>query len=1191
MNFWQGSKDRVLLGFFHDLLGNQNEILSYLKYLMVAPVIWGGIKGFLNARNNFLKSSEIQEFLTTMGHMKPSLRNDLFRWFFPFHPMDKPLTKMKDILWNLDVSISDLTQVEQCLRNLVTNHQGYTAINALSYLAALAHGANTADQETFLKSYGDLKDDEEEQGHEEENFLQRIQHRSEMKERAVFLLHEVGNFKKALQERGILNKTQKSMTALYAKYLLWYLGMSRSLPEFAGPTIFKVGKLYAQGKLIETIINAFLKAQKCPQQPGVSVGAVEPWAEDLTQACFEASLKTFNVVPGQPAQTLVGTLDQYYFSDCSLNLDLSGRGLSGPTAAEIMGALLNESIAFTFVDLSGNAINKPEDFQAISPYLSEVKHLSLSNNDIGSLGSYNVMKLGEMLCELTQLTSLDLSMNSMDFSDSNGLVDLFVDLGTLTDLNSLNISKIQVNRYGSNTTVQLAESLKKLVKLTSLDVSSNFIDRFNSFGSVAIGQAIKNLTALQFLKLSNNGIGFRGSQGTASIGQGIGFLSQLTSLDMSRNGIGYTDSNGTVALGKGLGKLRGLKYLDISINDLGFRDSLGTEALGQGILNLDQLEFVDFSVNLIGGKALDSIAASLYNLHQLKVFKFLPNPANSSDIFKINDALSNTLAPALPTIISSASEAEAFCQSITPLMESCDLSARIPFPNLETLSALLQCLQPYTQITSLDLSNNDLGFNDSPAMLALEQWLGHLTQLKSFNISNNHIEEFYSSNTTIALGRGLRNLTQLVTLDISRNCIDCADSLGIVEIANSIGNLQQLEFLDLSYNAIGLKNSQGVIALGKALSNSTGLRSIQLSNNQVGYTDSEGTVELMRGLSKFTQLTDLTLSVNWIDVRDSNGSLALAEQLPNLKQLAFINLHGNGLGYTDSKGVTALSYGFSSLKNLTVLNLSQNRIDRTDSLASSALSQALRGSNLQTLDISFNLIGSTGPEGPGALIPVLLSLPNLKLEDLNIQGMTNISWTQAAQYLQNRRSDAMMEACQVSKCFGGDVSTKSHTTFMESPPASSGNSTLISPESRALVVYEEPVLSSEPSALSTLGWSALTGATLAAFPEAVGDALYLSGVVSDVNASRIKLATNAALVAATGSWLSVGVSFATTKTLQKLGVCDAKARVAGNAAACMMNVGTSLTPTGLMGIAVSYASGTVGLLAEKFMMKRFFTSQ
>jgi len=236
----------------------------------------------------------------------------------------------------------------------------------------------------------------------------------------------------------------------------------------------------------------------------------------------------------------------------------------------------------------------------------------------------------------------------------------------------------------------------------------------------------------------------------------------------------------------------------------------------------------------------------------------------------------------------------------------------------------------------------------------------------------------------------------------------------------------------------------------------------------------------------------------------------------------------------------------------------------------------------------------------------LSKLPHFDFENLNIAGMSNISWTTSSEDFQKLKSSNLMEACQLSKCLGEAIHVSpnlnqesSVSSFPGSQYYLAGNTTYLeqsstladSAESRALVVYDEAAATSiELDTLSTLGISALSGAAFAALPEALGDALHLSGMVSERNAYHVKMATNATFVFATGSWLSVGASWLTSAGLKYMGCSESKARISGNAVGFLVNTGRALTPTGIAALAVNYAAGRLGLWAEKNIMKRFFSS-
>jgi len=498
----------------------------------------------------------------------------------------------------------------------------------------------------------------------------------------------------------------------------------------------------------------------------------------------------------------------------------------------------------------------------------------------------------------------------------------------------------------------------------------------------------------------------------------------------------------------------------------------------------------------------------------------------------------------------------------------------------------------------------NIGSPDSNGTVALGKGLSALTNLQFLDLSRNAMG-YRGSTGILGLAQGLAVLTNLQSLDLSENAIGLRDSNGTIALAQGLFHLTNLQSLDLSANFIGSPDSNGTVALGKGLSHLTSLQSLNLLGNEIDSTDSNGTVALAQGLAVLTNLQLLDLSENAIGLRDSNGTVALGKGLSHLTSLQSLNLLGNEIDSTDSNGTVALAQGLAVLTNLQFLDLSQNEIGRTDSNGVLALAQGLSHLfRLKSLDLSGDLInpnyiGSTGPEGPTALLKALESLPHFDFE--NFQGLNqinNITWINSSQTLQKVRFSFLINACQNSRCFGGGispVSTPSITSaaktfavpraFIEGP--SNGRLPIIDPiDSRAVVVYEEPI--SQLSMLSDLGTSIVIGATLAALPEALGDSLHLSGLISERNAFHIKIATNAALVFATGSWAATGAAYLTTKTLQYAGVSESKARIGGNTAAFLVNTGLSLTTTKAAAVAVNYLAGRAGLWAEKGLMRRMF---
>ncbi|MDP3641145.1 MAG: hypothetical protein Q8R43_01755, partial [Alphaproteobacteria bacterium] len=362
VKFWEASDDNALLGFFHDILGEQSSFLSNLKYFLFAPIVYGIVQGGLNTQDSQWSHEQIQESLEKLAAQKPNVKTDLFRWLLPLNPIDKELsTLMKNVLWSGNISDEDLEEIWNRVEILATQHAWYTSINALGYAMNWAYGLNDRDIHTAKARLSEnllAEDLLDNMVHDDAD--SRFKKRQALKKKAFDLIHKCT----AWRPDNLDDKKEVARSGLrtiYAQYLLWSLGAPRSVVEFAWPTLFKLSKLYAQATFIQKIVQAFLKAETCPQQPGVSIAGVAPWASDLTQECFEANVQAFNIIPGQPTDTLVGNLGQYYFPNCMIDLDLSNRGLDEEAVFNITSALLDQNITIRFLNLSGNTINIGEN--------------------------------------------------------------------------------------------------------------------------------------------------------------------------------------------------------------------------------------------------------------------------------------------------------------------------------------------------------------------------------------------------------------------------------------------------------------------------------------------------------------------------------------------------------------------------------------------------------------------------------------------------------------------------------------------------------------------------------------------------------------------------------------------------------------------------------------------------------------
>lgn len=126
----------------------------------------------------------------------------------------------------------------------------------------------------------------------------------------------------------------------------------------------------------------------------------------------------------------------------------------------------------------------------------------------------------------------------------------------------------------------------------------------------------------------------------------------------------------------------------------------------------------------------------------------------------------------------------------------------------------------------------------------------------------------------------------------------------------------------------------------------------------------------------------------------------------------------------------------------------------------------------------------------------------------------------------------------------------------------------------------------EPSLTSAMGYSALNGAAMAALPEALGDALELSGYCSARTAGYVKTTITVGTALATGGWMSAVVNRSTAFLARRAGFSDQHASVAGNSAGFFVNIAKNITPIGLASTAANYAGGYAGMWLEKKVMQQ-----
>lgn len=220
----------------------------------------------------------------------------------------------------------------------------------------------------------------------------------------------------------------------------------------------------------------------------------------------------------------------------------------------------------------------------------------------------------------------------------------------------------------------------------------------------------------------------------------------------------------------------------------------------------------------------------------------------------------------------------------------------------------------------------------------------------------------------------------LLKLDITATC-ELVNSNDAQFLGESIGGLIYLEELNLS----GL-NPRSLLYVMPYLQNLKNLKNLTLF--QVFTLFNDGTIDekekcffmLISSLSELTQLEKLDLS-----------ALLYNQNYPG----SYLDIPTGTIGYASNENVIFLAKILPHLSRLTFI------------------------------DLGYHHIGFHGPEGPSALLEAFSQMPNL--QEINLTGMTNITWTQGADDIQ-RITDAKLESgCKGEICYGTQLDDQTTT--------------------------------------------------------------------------------------------------------------------------------------------------------------------
>ncbi len=763
-------------------------------------------------------------------------------------------------------------------------------------------------------------------------------------------------------------------------------------------------------------------------QTALSLETDDPiFPEDMaTLTSFDAS----NPIEGEEIVTLTGLETATNLT----SLNLSGNEISSLSPLSSLASVQsrNNLGPLTDLDLSGNKISSVSSLSN----LTRLTTLYLSGNKISSVSSLsrltrlttlylstNQISSVSSLSNLISLTSLYLSNNritnvlplqglsklrTLDLLDNDGITNievLYKLLGDGTnitpptnmrvptdeDIVSFNNSALEtavrsalristgypVLKRKITELARLTATHKEIVDLIGLEEATNLTTLDLGNNAIVNLSPLQNLSSLVKLDLADNAI----TEFTALTG-----LSILVDLDL--------DGNEIVSLPENLRGLSSLVTLDLADNNienvpslsglsvlktLDLRDNSSSDAKDNDVRDITPVSGLELKALYLRGNEnlINDLSASgqLSNARVLVKLKAIHRTSIDITLPRSVTFQDDNLIAALHTELNSLPNFN--LQSDDPIfpvdMEA--LTGLTAVGSQDSKISNLRGLETAINLTSLNLSGNEISSLSSLSSLASVQSRNNLGPLTTLNLSNNKISSVSS----------LSNLTNLTDLNLSSNRISSVSSLSrltsLTDLnlsTNQISSLSSLSNL-ISLTSLYLSNNRirDVLPL-QGLSN---LETLDLSGN-TGLTEEKASV--LYKLAQFGTTITLPIGItlptatNIVVFNNANLEAAVRSTLRILTgypvfQEKITALTGLTATYKQIDDLT----GLEQATNLTTLNLGRNAIENIGPLSSLT--------NLETLDLGQNAIENIGP------LSSLSSLVTLDLADNNIENVSSLS--------------------------------------------------------------------------------------------------------------------------------------------------------------------------------------------------------
>ena len=276
---------------------------------------------------------------------------------------------------------------------------------------------------------------------------------------------------------------------------------------------------------------------------------------------------------------------------------------------------------------------------------------------------------------------------------------------------------------------------------------------------------------------------------------------------------------------------------------------------------------------------------------------------------------------------------------------------------------LITSLTKFSTIRKLNLSVTGVGFEDCKL---LSELLATSKYINMLDIGGNEL----SSDSVQLILDGLSRNTSLEELNINKSSFSSKDVLRLSSVLRV-----KLKVLDIGWCNIQSSDS---VNLAKALEDNTTtqLQTLELFGNAIG---SEGAVAFADMLATNKSLTKLNMRVCSIQ---GKGAVCLAKAMEKNSSVTEFDISYNPIG---SEGAVAFAGMLTTNKSLAELSMSKCNIQSSDSVHLAKALEENTATQLQTLVLWGNPIGSEGAVAFADMLAANKSLTELNMRDCSIQ--------------------------------------------------------------------------------------------------------------------------------------------------------------------------------------------------------------